>query len=271
MLKNIEEMKALLAEIETKPKKSFGQNYLVNEAVIEKTIKTVEILNPKFLVEIGPGLGSLTRPLGEIKCPLTLIELDRDLVKYWRDQKFNVLDSDALKVDWSKVSQGQAITLVSNLPFEISSTLLVDLSTTPTPIKEMVLMFQKEVAQRIQAKKRTGDYGLLSVISQSTWVTEKISDANPSSFFPPPRVAGRILLFRRKPASNIDGEGFLKFVKAAFAQRRKYLCKNLATVVNGKNSAERILAGISAIGHSAKVRAEELDSEEFIKLFKELS
>jgi len=270
LLKNIADMKALMAEIETKPKKSFGQSYLINEAVVEKIIKTVGLLNPEFLVEIGPGLGSLTRPLGEFKCPLILVELDRDLVGYWRKQKFNVIDNDALKVDWSKVSQGALITLVSNLPFEISSTLLVDLSTTVTPIKEMVLMFQKEVGQRIQAKKRTSDYGLLSVISQSAWTSEKISDANPSSFFPPPRVAGRVLLFRRKVIAGVDGARFLKFVKAAFAQRRKYMCNNLAAVVAGRDSADRILSGIASLGHSSKVRAEELDAQEFIELFKKL-
>ena len=273
-------MKALLAEIDTKPKKSFGQNYLVNEAVIEKTIATVALLKPKFLVEIGPGLGSLTRELAELSCPLVLIELDRDLVAYWLTQKFNVMACDALKVDWSGISQGAAgaaitsatpITLVSNLPFEISSTLLVDLSTTVTPIKEMVLMFQKEVAQRIQAKKRTSEYGLLSVISQSAWTSEKVCDANPSSFFPPPRIAGRVMLFRRRVdlgGANFDGAKFLKFVKAAFAQRRKYLCKNLATVVTGPGAADRILAGLAELGHSPKARAEELDADEFVRLFK---
>ncbi len=268
-MKSIADMKLLLEELKTQPKKSFGQNFLVNEAVIAKIISYVQLLKPKSLIEIGPGLGALTEHLIKFESPLKLIELDRDLVEHWRKLGLEVIDNDALKVDWQKISNTIPITLVSNLPYQISSSLVVDLSVTDTLVENMVLMFQKEVAQRIQARVRTNDYGLLSVISQSAWDTERVCDANPSSFYPPPKVAGRVLIFRRKPSPGIDGNKFLKMVKAAFAQRRKLLHKNLKSILSDKD--ESLIGVLKKMGFSEKVRAEELSPDQFIELFRNIS
>ncbi len=239
-----------------KSKRSLGQNFLVNRAVIDKIITAVKDFQPYDLIEVGPGTGALTNELLKMTLPLTLIELDRDLAAKWREEGRNVIEADALQVDWSQFSNRGTV-LVSNLPYQISSSLVIDRSVSPGNIKAMVLMFQKEVAQRLMAKKSTPDYGMLSVIAQVFWKIEKVCDADPKSFNPPPNVASRVLKFGAKASEVTDRKKFLKFVKAAFAQRRKLLSKNL-------NVEKEFLA---AQGFKETVRAEELSPEEFVALF----
>lgn len=243
----------------TTPKRSLGQNFLVNRSVIEKIIAAVKEFQPSILIEIGPGTGALTHELVKTALPLTLIELDRDLAAKWREDGKNVIEADALQIDWSQfINEGTV--LVSNLPYQISSSLVVDRCVSPGNIKAMVLMFQKEVAQRLMAKKSTPDYGMLSVVAQTFWKIGKVCDADPKSFNPPPNVASRVLKFAARNSEIPDRQKFLKFLKAAFAQRRKLLSKNL-------NLGKEFLV---AQGFKETVRAEELSPEEFLNLFSSL-
>lgn len=251
-------------------KKSLGQNFLVSDGVIERIIQKTRSLKPEVLIEIGPGPGALTYFLRQMGCPLRVIELDHVLARYWREQGLDVTEADALQLDWKEFLQppGNKV-LVSNLPYQISSSIVIDRSLDLEGLDHMVLMFQKEVAQRIAAKPRTENYGLLSVIAQTFWQTETVTEAGPRDFSPPPKVASRVLAFARKPRPVQNPRAFLGFVKAAFAQRRKLLKKNLSSFYQQKNVSEEALhAWLQEMGFPETARAEELSPEQFVSLYK---
>ncbi len=154
-----------IKQFSVEAKKSLGQNFLINDRVIEKIILQVTKLKPTSILEIGPGLGSLTDELEKIGVDFQLLELDRKFVEYWKSRNLNVIECDALHWDWHNW-QGDGRVLVSNLPYQISSSLVIDRSLDENPPDFMILMFQKEVAQRIRAQFDTSDYGMLSVVSQ---------------------------------------------------------------------------------------------------------
>lgn len=262
------DIKDRLREMGLEPKKAFGQNFLISEFVINKIVAAVKSYPFKDLVEVGPGLGALTEPLLASELTPRLIELDRDLVKYWRERGLTVVDNDALKVNWDELNLLEPALLVSNLPYQISTHIVVDRCLGPQSIQYMVLMFQKEVAQRLMAAPRTKDYGVLSVMAQLHFQMKKVSDAAPKDFFPAPKVASRVLSFERLPVTGL-GLPFLKFVKAAFAFRRKFLLKNLKGVLD-KSKQERLHSVMEELGHSVQARAEELAPSDFEKLFKKI-
>ncbi len=251
------EIKARLESMGISPKKSLGQNFLVSKGAIEKITLAVKDLSPELLIEIGPGLGSLTESLLKFERPIKLLELDRAFSQYWRDRKLEVIEGDALKWDWNLLKQADKTVLVSNLPYQISSSIVIDRSIHEKSLKGMVLMFQKEVAERIMAKPKTESYGLLSVIAQNFWQIEMVLEAGPKDFYPAPRVASRVLSFR--PRTDFKGrkKEFLKVVKAGFAQRRKYLLSNLK-VLSGKAIDENLRVIFDSLNLSHQVRAEEL-------------
>jgi 16S rRNA (adenine1518-N6/adenine1519-N6)-dimethyltransferase len=251
-------------------KKSLGQNFLVSDVVIERIINKAREFQPEILIEVGPGPGALTYFLREMCKNFRVIELDRVLAEYWRGQGLDVLEGDALQMDWHQFySEPGKKVLVSNLPYQISSSIVIDRCLDSGGLDHMVLMFQKEVAQRIAAQAQTDAYGLLTVIAQTFWKTEKVTEAGPGDFDPAPRVASRVLAFTRKPVVLQKPASFLIFVKAAFAQRRKLLKKNLSVFYSQKNITEAQLVGwLSEMGFKETVRAEELSPEQFVALYK---
>ena len=250
-------------------KKSLGQNFLVSDVVIERIIDAVKSFSPEALIEVGPGPGALTYFLRQMNLPLQLIELDRDMAQYWREQELPVIEEDALRIDWSKFHDPTKKTVfVSNLPYQISSSIVIERSIEAEGPDNMVLMFQKEVAQRIRAAAQTDAYGLLTVIAQTFWEVKTVTDAGPRDFDPPPRVASRVLAFTRKEVPFKRRKSFLNFAKAAFAQRRKLLKKNLKDLCHQKNVAEAdLIQWILELGFKETARAEELSPDHFVKLY----
>lgn len=153
--KTIERMQ----ELGISPKRSLGQNFLINEATILKILTAVEKLKAEAVMEVGPGLGALTDRLRQ-KPNFQAIELDRTIAEYWRKQGVDVVEGDALEVKWHELLH-RPTAIVGNLPYQISSRIVVDLSFASPFIKGMVFMFQKEVAERLVARPRTKEYGLL--------------------------------------------------------------------------------------------------------------
>lgn len=266
----IDEIKRLLDELGAAPKKSLGQNFLISEGVIGKIVDEVSRCAPRALVEIGPGLGALTRRLSRLSVPFRLIELDQKFAGYWREQGLDVLEADAMRVDWAALNLEQAL-LVSNLPYQISSSIVIDRSIEPHGVESMILMFQKEVAQRIAARPGSKDYGLLSVIAQNYWKIRALLDAGPRDFYPPPNVASRVLVFQRACADPLleeNGPLFLNFVKAAFSQRRKLLWKNLLQAFRPlKVSPDELKQAVVELGLTENARAENLSPRDFLRLF----
>jgi 16S rRNA (adenine1518-N6/adenine1519-N6)-dimethyltransferase len=263
------EIIAKLEAMGVSPKKSLGQNFLVSRLAIDKIAKAVEALGPESLIEIGPGLGSLTEAILRLQLPIKLMELDRAFAQYWRDRNQEVIEGDAMKWDWNLLKNSEKTVLVSNLPYQISSSIVIERSVHEKYLKGMVLMFQKEVAERIMAKPKTEAYGLLSVIAQNFWKIELVLEAGPKDFYPPPRVASRVLSFA--PRSDYEGpkKEFLKVVKAGFAQRRKFLLSNLKAL--GGNASDKNLRLIfDQLGLSQQVRAEELNISQWRALTQEL-
>lgn len=248
------------------PKRSLGQNFLVSSSVVDRILKASEAKDFDHVYEIGPGLGALTDGLSQESESLTLIEYDRVFANYWKEKGLEVLEQDALKVDWDKLpwEKGRFL-LVSNLPYQISSRLVVDFSMREKTFDRMTLMFQKEVAQRMQALPGTGDYGLLTVIAQLRWNIHLVLEAGAVDFMPKPKVASRVLCFNKKEM-NLEPEEyetFLVFLKKAFQNRRKKLLPKLITY-----QPKKILTEIfTVMGVPEDVRAERLDPSQFLFLY----
>jgi len=255
-----------LEELNVRPNKKLGQNFLINQDTCQKIIEVAFRTRPSYVVEVGPGLGALTEVILEKNIPLTLIELDRTFADYWLERGLNVVQGDALQINWGQMQLPENTLLVSNLPYQISASLVIDRSIESYHISKMVLMFQKEVAQRIQAHHGSEGYGLLSVIAQSFWMISVVMDVGSKDFYPPPKIASRVLLFEKKQNEIPNAPKFLSFVKAAFAQRRKLLVKNLSS----QFSKEILLEKMKGLGLLEKARAEDLSVQQFIELYKSL-
>lgn len=264
-----ERIKRAQDELGVTAKKSLGQNFLVADHVVEKIIEAVKDFAPKSLVEVGPGLGSLTHSLIDLGAELRLIELDSNFAELWRSKGRALIEKDALSVDWVQEfgALARPFVFVSNLPYQISSRIVVDRSLEAAPVDGMVLMFQKEVAQRMHAKPGDELYGFLTVVVQTFWVTKIVTEAGPRDFEPPPRVASRVLSFAPKEIS-IDREKYFRFLKASFLHPRKLLVSNLASL--GDVPKDKVTAWLEGHGHHGKTRAEELKIEEFLSLAREL-
>lgn len=266
---------AKLGELQTGPKRSLGQNFLISDNVIDKIIFAVKAEPFTEIIEVGPGLGALTEDLIAIATErgtrLTLIELDKMFAAEWRaraNEHVRVIEADALQHDWPALGLAEKTVFVSNLPYQISSSIAIERSIVPAGVSRMILMFQKEVAQRIGARAKTEEYGLLTVIIQAFWETATVVDAGPKDFHPAPNVASRVVVFRRRMEPDFgpkgSREGFLTFVKAGFAHRRKLLAKNLAAIT----TPDKITRGFEALKLLPTARAEELTPVQFIDLYR---
>ena len=259
----LERLEKRLAELQIMAKKSLGQNFLVSDGVIGKILDAVDEENPKQVVEIGPGCGALTDLLIEKYQNLTLIELDRHLAEFWRQNNQNVIEGDALRMDWK---YGSEYLLVSNLPYQISSSLVIERSMDADQLQAMVLMFQKEVAQRIRGAHRTEHYGLLSVIAQEFWQITTVCDAGSREFKPAPKVSSRVLKFIPRKSGIENKTEYLSFVKACFQQRRRVLSTNLAAL-GPLYDKDKFKPWLEKNKKNDKVRAEELSVAEIADLY----
>ncbi len=269
-----------LQEMGAEPKRSLGQNFLVADHVIEKIVAAARLSPCSQLIEIGPGLGALTEDLLKTDKPFRVVELDRKFVEYWRERGLTVIEGDALALDWTQFQLPARSLLVSNLPYQISSSMVIERSVEPAGLSKMILMFQKEVAQRLVAKARTKDYGLLSVIAQTFWSLRVLLEAGPQDFYPPPKVASRVVVFDSLEgighaadpllASAGERKKFLRLVKAAFAHRRKLLSRNLVEGWCGgdKSRLEWIEENLVSLRQGRQARAEELDPQAFVGLYR---
>jgi len=250
-------------------KKRFGQHFLHERYYIEAILTAAELHADSRVVEIGPGLGALTLPMLERIGELHVIEIDRDLIEHYRNQALPGLQlhpGDALRLDWRTLLPGPPYTLVSNLPYNISSQILFKLLDERSLFTRAVLMFQKEVAERICASPGTSDYGILSVLCQIWFEVRRVISVPAGAFRPPPKVESAVvaLVPRREPLFPVGDEAFFRrVVKAAFAQRRKTLRNTL------RAAGFDALLMENACSHcaiDASRRGETLTLEEFARL-----
>lgn len=243
--------------------KKFGQNFIFDPNINSKIVDSAGDLTDRIVVEIGPGPGGLTLEI--LKHPikkLYVVEIDRRWADVWRklsekfDGKLEVIEKDALKFDERTVSPQ---VIISNLPYNVSTLLLTKWLANFDRYEKLVLMFQKEVADRLYAKKSTKSYGKLSVLTQWKSEVEKAFDLDPGCFTPPPKVKSTVVKFYPKIVHE-DYKLFSAILNDAFLHRRKLLVKAL------KQYSENIEQILEGLGHSRLVRAEEISVEDFIKL-----
>lgn len=263
-----ERLRKVQHDLGVQAKRSLGQNFLVSDLVIERIIQAATRFHPQTIVEVGPGCGALTYDLKGICERLVLVELDSVLAQYWREQGFEVVETDALQWGWDLSQMAGRKVLVSNLPYQISSSLLVERSIDVDPLSGMVLMFQKEVAQRIKATPGKGDYGFLSVLAQTFWDVELLLEAGSRDFDPAPRVASRVLTFNPRQVNLVSRPTYLRFLKACFLHPRKMMISNL---VEGLGRPREFFSQVfQERGLNEKTRAGELRLQQFLDLYRHL-
>ena len=259
----------LIQKMETlgvSPKRALGQNFLVNSQVVDHILTAAEPSAFKKTLEIGPGLGALTHKLKSMAQDFEVVELDQKLGEYWKSQGLTVTQGDALKFPWAEfLKKHPKALLVSNLPYQVAARLVVELSLISPSFFRMVLMFQKEVAQRIQGKPGEDSYGLLSVVAQCFWTSRLVCEVGAVDFIPKPHVASRVLCLDSKKSfpNHIGRQDFLVFLKKAFAHRRKKLLPQLT----GFQEKSHLLSIFDGLKLSPEVRAERLKPQEFIDLY----
>jgi dimethyladenosine transferase (EC 2.1.1.-) len=208
------------------PRKRFGQNFLIDDGIIHAIVNAIHPQAGETLVEIGPGLGALTKPLLERIAHLHAVELDRDIIarlqKAYPPERLTLHSGDALKFDFAELGNG--LRIVGNLPYNISSPLLFRLMEFAAHISDMHFMLQKEVVERMVAAPSSHDYGRLSIMLQRRFHLEWLLDVPPTAFNPPPKVESAVVrLIPKTPAEIValDEALFARVVLAAFSQRRK--------------------------------------------------
>ncbi len=246
-----------------KARKRFGQNFLVDEKIIADIIHVIHPQENDTMVEIGPGLGALTRPLIKQLKHLHVVEIDRDIIKrlendYPKD-KLIIHAGDALKFNLADLDG--PLRIVGNLPYNISSPLLFHFASYAERIIDMHFMLQNEVVERMVAQPSTPAYGRLSVMLQYRFYMEKLLDVPPDSFRPAPKVDSAIVRMIPLPVAEVkvrDEKLFAAIVATAFGQRRKTLRNTLKTYLNE--------ADFSNLGINAQLRAENLGVAEFLRI-----
>ena len=255
-------------------KKRFGQHFLHDRSVIDKIITAAHLDSQQQVVEIGPGLGVLTDELLSRSAHVQVMEIDRDLIarlEARNDSRLTVHAGDVLKLPWRDFLLHPPYTLVANLPYNISSQVVFRLIEHRDLFQQMVLMFQREVGERLVAAPGGRDYGILSVLCQLWFEIRTVTLVKPGAFSPPPKVDSIVLNFQKLQQPRVDPVDevlFKKVVKGAFTQRRKTLRNSL--LASGF-TAENIDLSLHQTGISPGCRGETLTLQNFSDLTKSFS
>ncbi|ANQ63335.1 16S rRNA (adenine(1518)-N(6)/adenine(1519)-N(6))-dimethyltransferase RsmA [Staphylococcus equorum] len=276
--------KALLNQYGFNFKKSLGQNFLIDVNIIQKIIDASDIGENTGIIEIGPGMGSLTEQLAKNAKKVVAFEIDQRLIPVLKDtmepyDNVEIINEDILKADIAHyvtehLADCDNIMVVANLPYYITTPILLNLMQQTLPIDGYVVMMQKEVGERLNAQVGTKAYGSLSIVTQYYTETSKVLTVPKTVFLPPPNVDSIVvkLMKRQTPEIDIDNEDkFFKMTKAAFSQRRKTINNNYQSLfVDGKANKEIIKKWLETSGIDPRRRGETLSIKEFAKLYNEL-
>ncbi|MGG3468405.1 16S rRNA (adenine(1518)-N(6)/adenine(1519)-N(6))-dimethyltransferase RsmA [Neobacillus pocheonensis] len=276
--------KAILEKYGFSFKKSLGQNFLIDTNILKKIVSFADLTEESGAIEIGPGIGALTEQLARSAQKVVAFEIDQRLLPILADTlspypNVSIIHNDVLEADVGTVMAEQFagltdVMVVANLPYYVTTPIIMKLLEEHLPIRGIVCMLQKEVADRISAKPGTKDYGSLSIAVQYYTEAETVMIVPKTVFVPQPNVDSAVirLIKRESPAVSVkDEDFFFQVTKASFAQRRKTLLNNLTSQLpDGKQKKELILAALAAGGIEPSRRGETLSLEEFGRLSDEL-
>lgn len=269
---------AILQKYDFNFQKKFGQNFLIDTHVLEKIIRAAQITKEDFVLEIGPGIGTMTQYLAQAAREVVAVEIDRALIPILQDtlsayDNVTIINEDVLKVDIGKLAQerngGRPIKVVANLPYYITTPIIMGLFESHVPLESITVMVQKEVADRMQVGPGTKDYGALSLAVQYYAQPYIVANVPPNCFMPRPKVGSAVIRLTRheKPPVEVEDEKLMfSIIRASFNQRRK-------TMANGLNNSgelnlpkEVIQKAIETLGKGPSVRGEALTLQEFAML-----
>ena len=258
--------------------KKFGQNFLIDSHVLDKIVSAAGITKDDFVLEIGPGIGTMTQYLAASARKVFAVEIDKALIPILEDtlkefDNVQVINQDILKVDIKKLAEehndGKPIKVVANLPYYITTPIIMGLFESQVPIDSITVMVQKEVADRMKVGPGTKDYGALSLAVQYYAEPYIVANVPPNCFMPRPKVGSAVIRLTRheKPPVEVADEKLIfRLIRASFNQRRKTLANGLNNSPELSYSKEEIQQTIEKCGFKAGIRGEALTLEDFAKL-----
>ncbi len=269
-----EQVKKILEQNDIIVKKQYGQNFLLDDNILKNIVKSAELKKDTNVIEIGPGLGFLTNYLQQATTNVLCYEIDEQMVEHLNELNYNIsiINDDFLKRNLNKdfkniFDNSNNITLVANLPYYITTPILLKVLEETTRIDKMIVMMQTEVAKRLCGKPSSKDYNALSVLIQYFTNPRIIFNVSPKSFFPEPNVESSVVMIEKKEEPLLEVENldfFLKFNRNIFAQRRKTLYNNIQKAYNYDKGLIKKIIKENNLDES--VRSEELDVSQIVKL-----
>lgn len=259
-------------------RKKFGQNFLIDKSMLEKIVDSAEVTEDDCVLEIGPGIGTMTQYLAERAKKVIVVEIDTDLIPILNDtlseyDNVTIINNDILKVDLNKLvddyNDGKPIKVVANLPYYITTPIILELLEKKVPLHSITIMVQKEVADRMQVGPGTKDYGALSLAVQYYAKPEIMAVVPPECFMPRPNVSSSVIklsLYDTPPVNANDPERMFKIIRASFNQRRKTLANGLTNDGGLNVTREDVTAALEKMNLSPTIRGEALTLEQFAEL-----
>jgi 16S rRNA (adenine1518-N6/adenine1519-N6)-dimethyltransferase len=258
--------------------KKFGQNFLIDSRVLDKIIAAADITKDDMVLEIGPGIGTMTQYLSQAAREVVAVEIDNNLIPILQEtlegyNNVTIINDDILKVDLNQLvadrNEGKPVKVVANLPYYITTPIIMGLFEKNVPIENITVMVQKEVADRMQVGPGSKDYGALSLAVQYYAEPYIVANVPPNCFIPRPKVGSAVIRLTRyeNPPVKVKDPAFMfRLIRASFNQRRKTLQNGLYNAAELTLSKEQIVAALQEMGLSETVRGETLTLEEFARL-----
>ena len=258
--------------------KKYGQNFLIDTHVLDKIVSAAGVTKDDLVLEIGPGIGTMTQYLAEAAREVVAVEIDKNLIPILEEtlseyDNVTILNEDILKVDIAALAEekngGKPIKVVANLPYYITTPIIMGLFESGVPLDNITIMVQKEVADRMQVGPGTKDYGALSLAVQYYAKPEIVANVPPNCFIPRPNVGSAVIRLTRYPEPPVkveDPKKMFALIRASFNQRRKTLVNGLSNAPEIKASKEDVQNAIAKMGLSETIRGEALTLEQFATL-----
>ncbi len=269
---------AVLQKYNFRFQKKYGQNFLIDAHVLEKIVEEAQIAKEDCVVEIGPGIGTMTQYLAERAGRVVTVEIDKALIPILQDtlssyENVDIINDDILKVDLARLASeknaGRPVKVVANLPYYITTPIVMGLLEGGMPLHSVTVMVQKEVAERMQAKPGTKDYGALSLAVQYYADAQVVAHVPPNCFIPRPNVGSAVISLKRyrEPPVRVQDEKLMfSIIRASFNQRRKMLINGLANAPGLSVDKERARKALASMGLPENIRGEAMELAQFARL-----